>query len=315
MVVPGRGPPSWVTRVPSGSGTGVISRSKNPFFCASTARFCEMTAYSSMASRLTPNCSATFSAVTPMAMYISLTKSGRVLSRKRGLRSSTENPLPLVRLTDSTPPATYVLPSPALMAWNAMRMDCSDEAQKRFTDVPGTVSGRPARAPMHRAMLKPCSPAWLAAPMMTSSTEASSSVGTLAISSLMMKPPMSSALTSLSEPLWARPIGVRAVATITASGIGRSPWRSDFPDHSAAGARTWPTPSGRCGLLRFWRRHAELGGLDGGPLRPAAPANGRQFPEEGDGAGVVVAGPALNGSILEHLDKDFPAQVGADDGE
>ena len=38
-VVPGRGPSSLVTTVPSGRVTGMISRSKNPFSWDATARF------------------------------------------------------------------------------------------------------------------------------------------------------------------------------------------------------------------------------------------------------------------------------------
>ena len=43
-----------------------------------------------------------------------------------------------VRETDSTPAATYWSPSPAVMAWKAMRSVCSDEAQKRLTVHAGT---------------------------------------------------------------------------------------------------------------------------------------------------------------------------------
>ena len=68
IVVPGRGPSSCVTSVPSGVVTGTISLSKCPLSRASTARFCEMTAHSSCASRLTLQRSATFSAVRPIGM-------------------------------------------------------------------------------------------------------------------------------------------------------------------------------------------------------------------------------------------------------
>ena len=67
-VVPGRGPSSFATTSPSGRVTGVISRSKNPFSCDSTARFCDSAANSSISSRVTPLYSATFSAVWPIAM-------------------------------------------------------------------------------------------------------------------------------------------------------------------------------------------------------------------------------------------------------
>jgi hypothetical protein len=82
MFVPGRGPSSLVivaagtsTSLPSlsfslaaGVSTGTISESKWPDSCASTARFWDVTAHSSCASRLTLQRSATFSAVRPIGM-------------------------------------------------------------------------------------------------------------------------------------------------------------------------------------------------------------------------------------------------------
>ena len=82
IVVPGRGPSSLVTWVSgtvicspsspatvcSGTVTATISLSKWPEACASTARFWEMTAHSSWASRETLQRSATFSAVRPIGM-------------------------------------------------------------------------------------------------------------------------------------------------------------------------------------------------------------------------------------------------------
>ena len=56
------------------------------------------------------------------------------------------------RLTVSTPPATNTSPSPALMAWAAIRMVCSDEEQYRFTVAPGAWA-MPARMPTTRATL------------------------------------------------------------------------------------------------------------------------------------------------------------------
>ncbi len=67
-VVPGRGPSSLVTMVPSGRVTGMISRSKKPDSCAATARVWERRANSSCSWRLTFLYSATFSAVWPIAM-------------------------------------------------------------------------------------------------------------------------------------------------------------------------------------------------------------------------------------------------------
>jgi len=106
MVVPGRGPSSWVTTFPLGSVTGVISRSKNPFFWASTARSCDSLANSSIRWRDTSYLSATFSAVMPIGMYMWFTKSDRLSSTNRGFASSRPKPTPDVRLTLSTPPAT-----------------------------------------------------------------------------------------------------------------------------------------------------------------------------------------------------------------
>ena len=68
IVVPGRGPSSRLTTVPSGSVTGTISRSNVPSSCAATARSCERLAYASWSSRETPYFAATFSAVRPIAM-------------------------------------------------------------------------------------------------------------------------------------------------------------------------------------------------------------------------------------------------------
>jgi hypothetical protein len=53
---------------PSGSSTGMISRSKKPRSCECTARFCDSAANPSISSRDTFSSSATFSAVWPIAM-------------------------------------------------------------------------------------------------------------------------------------------------------------------------------------------------------------------------------------------------------
>ena len=72
-VTPARGPSSVATTEPSGNSSGVMSISKKPRPMASSALFWLITPYSSIAWRLTPLCSATFSAVWPIAMY----RSGR----------------------------------------------------------------------------------------------------------------------------------------------------------------------------------------------------------------------------------------------
>ena len=57
------------------------------------------------------------------------------------------------RETASTPAAMYWSPSPALMAWKAMRSVCSDEAQKRLTVQPGTWWSIPDSSAALRATL------------------------------------------------------------------------------------------------------------------------------------------------------------------
>jgi hypothetical protein len=67
-VVPARGQSSLSTTVPSGNVRGVMSRSKKPLASAFWAFSCELSANASICSRVVPVCSATFSAVWPIAM-------------------------------------------------------------------------------------------------------------------------------------------------------------------------------------------------------------------------------------------------------
>src|SRR5579859_2802142 len=71
-------------------------------------------------------------------------------------------------------------------------------------------------------MLKPDGPPGRPQPSIRSSMSRGSSCGTLSSAARTAVTARSSGRRSLSEPLTARPIGVRAVATITASGIGSS---------------------------------------------------------------------------------------------
>ncbi|OPZ52307.1 MAG: hypothetical protein BWY91_02368 [bacterium ADurb.BinA028] len=59
--------------------------------------------------------------------------------------------------THSTPPERNTSPSPALIAWKAIRVVCTDEAQNRLTVEAGRWS-KPASTAMTRAMLAPCLP-------------------------------------------------------------------------------------------------------------------------------------------------------------
>lgn len=135
--------------MPSGSVTGVISRSQKPFLMACSARFCDRTPNSSISWRLMPFQRARFSAVWPIAMYASgtmpssrgscqaepseaATSAVRAsASAKKGLCvSGSESELPFTkRDTISTPAEMKTSPSPALMACSAMREVWSEEEQ------------------------------------------------------------------------------------------------------------------------------------------------------------------------------------------
>src|SRR6516165_7203485 len=62
-----------------------------------------------------------------------------------------------LRDTHSTPAEMNTSPSPALIAWKAIRVVCNDEEQYRLTVVPGRWSW-PSSTATTRAMLKPASP-------------------------------------------------------------------------------------------------------------------------------------------------------------
>src|SRR6185312_10086178 len=144
--------------------------------------------------------------------------------------SGHESELPLAkRETVSTPAETNTSPSPARMACIAMRVVCSDDEQYRLTVVPGTVS-YPSRTATTRAMLKPCSPPGSPQPSARSSIWVGSSWGTWASAARTICTVRSSGRMVVSEPLNARPMGERAAATMTASGIDFPPRRmcSDF---------------------------------------------------------------------------------------
>jgi hypothetical protein len=65
----------------------------------------------------------------------------------------TGSDMPAPRDVHSTPAAMYWSPSPALIAWKAMRIVCSDEAQKRLTVTAGTWWSRPASSTALRPTL------------------------------------------------------------------------------------------------------------------------------------------------------------------
>src|SRR5579871_6809625 len=122
------------------------------------------------------------------------------------------------RVIDSTPPAIAKSISPERIARPAAPTASSPDAQRRLRVWPGTDSGRPASSSAMRATLRLSSPAWLAQPKNTSSTETQSSLGCLAISALIGAAARSSARTLASAPP-KRPIGVLTASQTKTSRI------------------------------------------------------------------------------------------------
>src|SRR5438067_8164292 len=120
-------------------------------------------------------------------------------------------------------------PSPAMMRCAASAMVCSPDEQKRFTVMPGTLCGSPARTAIWRAMFQPVAPSGLAQPMMTSSTSCGS---TFARSSAACTtwPPILAPCVLLSAPFQLLQRGVRAVDTISASVIEPPSFLSEFDE-------------------------------------------------------------------------------------
>src|SRR3954451_8716514 len=119
---------------------------------------------------------------------------------------------------DSTPPATKMPGSPASTRCAAMAMVCNPEEQKRFTVIPETVTGKPARSAIWRAMLPPVAPSGVAQPMITSSTSAGASLAR-STAAFTACAPIVAPCVMLSAPRQLLQSGVLAVETSTASFI------------------------------------------------------------------------------------------------
>src|SRR6185295_6125433 len=109
-------------------------------------------------------------------------------------------------------------PSPAMMRCAAIAIVCSPDEQKRFTVIPAVVTGQPARIAICRAMMRPVAPSGLAQPMITSSMSAGSRRAR-SIAWRSAWPPMVAPWVMLKAPRQLLHRGVRAVETMTASGI------------------------------------------------------------------------------------------------
>src|SRR5258707_574564 len=122
------------------------------------------------------------------------------------------------RLMLSRPPATITSASPVMMRCAANAMVCRPDEQKRLTVTPGTVTGRPARIADRRAIFCPVARSGMAQPITTSSTSPGSTPAR-STACLTTWPPSTAPWVMLKAPRNALPIGVRAVETITASGM------------------------------------------------------------------------------------------------
>jgi hypothetical protein len=111
--------------------------------------------------------------------------------------------------------------SPAMMRCAAIAMVCSPDEQNRFTVTPETVTGMPARIADNRAMFEPVAFSGVAQPSTTSSTSPGS-IPARSTACFTTWPPSVAPCVMLKAPRNALPIGVRAVETMTASGIGCS---------------------------------------------------------------------------------------------
>src|SRR6185295_18084214 len=106
---------------------------------------------------------------------------------------------------------------------------CRPEEQKRFTVMPETVTGSPARIAIWRAMLPPVAPSGVAQPMMTSSTSCGSSFAR-SRAACTTWPPILAPWVMLSAPRQLLQSGVLAVETMTASTIEFSPFLGEFDE-------------------------------------------------------------------------------------
>ncbi len=212
---PAEGRPSASTSVMR-AATGVISSRNRPSRCAAEARWWERRPHASWSSRLTPNCSDTFSAVSPIERYTC----GRVSARS----GSGVNRWPIMgtKLMDSIPPAITTSWTPAWTDWVASASACSPEAQKRLMVMALALIGSPAPRATCRAMFSPWAPSGMAQPRTRSSTSAGSKPGARSRAARMAATASSSGGVSRSVPRGALPTAVRAAETMTASRMNRS---------------------------------------------------------------------------------------------
>ncbi len=118
----------------------------------------------------------------------------------------------------STPAAMTMSYAPAITPWAAKCAACWLDPHWRSTEVPGTVSGKPAASAALRPTFTAWSPTCMTQPMITSSTSAGS-MPVRSTRAWMLCAARSTEWVSLSLPL-RRPSGLRTASTMTAVGMG-----------------------------------------------------------------------------------------------
>ena len=145
---------------------GTISSSNAPLCCPDAVLCWDWREYSSWYSRLILYREATVSAVSIIVIYISGWWS---------LNHGSYALYPFIlsfwtRLMDSTPPPTVISMPSLIICFAAVAIAIIPLAHWRSIDIPGTVTGNPARMAACRAILPPLDPCCKAAPIITSPT-------------------------------------------------------------------------------------------------------------------------------------------------
>ena len=232
-----------VTDVPSRRVTsmGTISSTKPPASMAAIARWCERRAQASISSRLTPAWTAAFH---PTVIDMSSHGASGVSGWLGGAHSS-HSSVPRARRrsrgaveADSMPPATTTRSMPARTVAAAVVTAARPPAQCRLWASPATSSS-PDRMATFRAMSPP---PWRDSLSTTSSIRAGSSPARRTASATAVVP-RSRGSTSVSVPLPAVPMAVRAVDTIQASPMRQAP-RSCRPTCRIVGRSRSTAPCG-----------------------------------------------------------------------
>ena len=143
-----------------------------------------------------------------------------------------------IMLMLSVPAAIMISASPVRMRSAAIDTAFKPDEQKRFTVMPATLLGRPARRIPIRATFMPCSYSGIAQPTITSSIRVGSIWGTCASTCLITCASSESGRVWRKAPRGALPTGVRVAATMYASCsclvIWMAPNWSCVPFNSAA---------------------------------------------------------------------------------